>query len=57
RVSGKTWKVAKKPANRTMMPKSLRKNFEQRRNEDRDRKSIRLAEQEMKNEKKAEKEV
>ncbi|KAJ2509597.1 hypothetical protein H4217_008267 [Coemansia sp. RSA 1939] len=53
RVSGKVWKATKKPTNRTMMPKALKRSFEQRIREARDRKALKQTEKEMKDEKEA----
>ncbi|KAJ2122548.1 hypothetical protein GGH12_001849 [Coemansia sp. RSA 1822] len=55
RVSGRPWKNVKKPTNRTMMAKSLRRSHEQRMQQDRDQKSLKLMEKEMRDEKEAEK--
>ncbi|KAJ2357724.1 hypothetical protein GGF43_001286 [Coemansia sp. RSA 2618] len=55
RISGRPWKTLKKPTNRTMMSKSLRRTHEQRMQEQRDRQSLKLIEQEMRDEKAAEK--
>ncbi|KAJ2743039.1 hypothetical protein GGI20_004053 [Coemansia sp. BCRC 34301] len=56
RVSGKSWKAARKPANRSMMAKSLSKSYEKRIREARDLKAVKHAESELKEEKRAEKE-
>ncbi|KAJ2002879.1 hypothetical protein GGI04_003169 [Coemansia thaxteri] len=56
RVSGRSWKAAKKPANRSMMAKSLSKSYEKRIQQARDHKAFKSAEAEMKEEKRAEKE-
>ncbi|KAJ1777417.1 hypothetical protein GGH19_003118 [Coemansia sp. RSA 1807] len=55
RVSGRPWKSLKKPTNRTMMAKSLRRSHEQRMQQDRDQKSLKLMEKELRDEKEAEK--
>ncbi|KAJ2334188.1 hypothetical protein GGH91_005764 [Coemansia sp. RSA 2671] len=56
RVSGKQWKAARKPTNRSMMAKSLSKSYEKRIREARDLKAVKHAEAELKEEKRAEKE-
>ncbi|KAJ2894572.1 hypothetical protein GGI21_005270 [Coemansia aciculifera] len=56
RVSGKSWKAARKPANRSMMAKSLSKSYEKRILAARDLKAVKHAESELKEEKRAEKE-
>ncbi|KAJ2386166.1 hypothetical protein GGI23_006556 [Coemansia sp. RSA 2559] len=53
RVSGKVWKAAKKPTHRSMMPKTLRRSFEQRIREARDQKALKQIEKGMKDEKEA----
>ncbi|KAJ1961956.1 rho GDP dissociation inhibitor [Dipsacomyces acuminosporus] len=54
RVSGKSWKITKKAANRSMQQKCLNKSFQKRRMEERDHKDVKQAEKELKDEKKAE---
>ncbi|KAJ2065333.1 hypothetical protein GGI17_000385 [Coemansia sp. S146] len=56
RVSGKQWKAARKPTNRSMMAKSLSKSYEKRIREARDLKAVKHTEAELKEEKRAEKE-
>ncbi|KAJ1932298.1 hypothetical protein GGF37_007102 [Kickxella alabastrina] len=57
RVSGRTWKATKKPTNRTMIHKSLRKTYDQRMQETQDLKALKAIEQGLKDEKKAEKDA
>ncbi|KAJ2840703.1 hypothetical protein FBU31_000197 [Coemansia sp. 'formosensis'] len=56
RVSGRQWKAARKPTNRSMMAKSLSKSYEKRIREARDLKAVKHTEAELKEEKRAEKE-
>ncbi|KAJ2438480.1 hypothetical protein GGF42_008279, partial [Coemansia sp. RSA 2424] len=51
-----SWKAVRKPANRSMMPKSLSKSYEKRIREARDLKAVKHTESELKEEKRAEKE-
>ncbi|KAJ1728985.1 hypothetical protein LPJ61_003746 [Coemansia biformis] len=53
RVSGRTWKQPKKPAHRSMMPKVLRRTYEQRMQQSREHKALKQAEQELRDEKAA----
>ncbi|KAJ1738228.1 hypothetical protein LPJ68_005725 [Coemansia sp. RSA 1086] len=55
RVSGRVWKTPKNPTNRTMMAKSLRRSHAQRMQVQRDRKALKQLEQELRDEKEAEK--
>ncbi|KAJ2712877.1 hypothetical protein H4R19_002534 [Coemansia spiralis] len=55
RVSGRPWKEPKRPAHRSMMPKALRRSYEQRIQQAREHKALKLAEQELRDEKAAEK--
>ncbi|KAJ2793972.1 hypothetical protein H4R21_005685 [Coemansia helicoidea] len=55
RVSGRTWKEPKRPAHRSMMPKALRRSYEQRMQQAREHKALKQAEQELRDEKAAEK--
>ncbi|KAJ1665656.1 hypothetical protein IW140_003125 [Coemansia sp. RSA 1813] len=53
RVSGKVWKAAKKPTHRSMMPKTLRRSYEQRIREAREHKAFKQIEKGMRDEKEA----
>ncbi|KAJ1723885.1 hypothetical protein LPJ53_001794 [Coemansia erecta] len=57
RVSGRTWKDAKKPTNRSMIHKSLRKTYDQRMEEKTKLQATKALENELKQEKKAEKDA
>ncbi|KAI7894462.1 uncharacterized protein EV154DRAFT_498794 [Mucor mucedo] len=57
RVSGKNWKVQKNATVRTQMPKSLRKNWEQRTKERASQASSKALEKSLKAEKQAVKDV
>ncbi|KAJ1882912.1 hypothetical protein H4R99_001217 [Coemansia sp. RSA 1722] len=57
RVSGRTWKQPKKPTNRTMIHKSLRKTYDQRMLEKRDLQATKLREKVLKDAKQAEKDA
>ncbi|KAJ1837929.1 hypothetical protein LPJ73_007199 [Coemansia sp. RSA 2703] len=57
RVSGRTWKDPKKPAHRSMIHKSLRKTYDQRMEEKTKLQATKALENELKQEKKAEKDA
>ncbi|KAJ2779916.1 hypothetical protein H4R18_003731 [Coemansia javaensis] len=55
RVSGRPWKEPKRPAHRSMMPKALRRSYEQRMQQAREHRALKQAEHELRAEKAAEK--
>ncbi|RUP46655.1 hypothetical protein BC936DRAFT_146675 [Jimgerdemannia flammicorona] len=57
RVSGKSWKLAKAPTKRAQMPRTLRKSWDQRLDERKKLEMVKTLQKEMKDEKKADKDV
>ncbi|RUS24753.1 Cgr1 family-domain-containing protein [Jimgerdemannia flammicorona] len=56
-IPGKSWKLAKAPTKRAQMPRTLRKSWDQRLDERKKLEMVKTLQKEMKDEKKADKDV